>query len=93
MPEIQLTPKQREMVRHALGFDQTRGKKESFRNHYVTDAEGEDGKPWQDLVARGLAHRGPPSELTGGDDVFWCTRELALAVREPDEHLSRGFHE
>lgn len=93
MPEIELTPKQRDMVRHALGFDQTRGKKESYRNHYVTDAATEDGQAWRALVDRGLAKRGKPSELSWGGDVFWCTRELALAVREPDEHLSRGFRD
>lgn len=93
MPEIQLTPKQREIARHALGFTGSGAKKMSYRNHFVTGADTEDGKAWIDLVNRDLARRGKASEITGGDDVFWCTRELALFVREPDEHLSRGFHE
>ncbi len=77
------------MVRHAIGFDGR--SKVTTRNHYCT-GEGCDGfDEWMDLVKRGLAIFRPPSEISGGDHTFYATRELALFVREPKEHLSRDF--
>ena len=91
---IELTPLQRENVRHALGFDAGgRAKSTSYRNHFVANTGSDDAKSWDDLVSRGLAHHKGPSEISGGGEVYWCTRELALSVREKDEHLSRDFYE
>lgn len=88
-PLITLSTEQREMVRHAIGFDGR--SKVTTRNHYCT-GEGCDGyDEWQDLVKRGLATVRGPSELSGGDHTFYATRDLALFVREHNEHLSRDF--
>jgi hypothetical protein len=86
--KLELSSLQRSLARHALGFDGRN--KTSYRNHYVVGS-GPDYDAWLELVSRGLAKTAPGSDLSGGDPVFWCTRELALAVREPDEHLERGF--
>jgi hypothetical protein len=84
-----LTPKQRALARHALGFDGRH--KESYRNHFVTGPGSSDYDEWMDMVQKGFAIRREGTPLSGGDDVFWCTRETALFVREKDEHLSREF--
>lgn len=86
-----LSDNQRELVRHAIGFDGRH--KQSYRNHFVTGPGSVNYDDWMDMVTKGLAHRGPPSPLTGGDDLFWVTRDTALSVREKDEHLSRDFLE
>lgn len=95
MTELSLTKNQRDMARHALGFDGRN--KTSYRNHYVVGkgsfACEYDRHLWMDLVSRGLAHHRGPREISGGDDTFWCTRELALAVREKNEHLGADFRE
>lgn len=86
---IEISKIQREMARHAIGFDGR--SKVTTRNHYCT-GEGCDGYgEWMDLVARGLATFRKPSELSGGDHTFYVGRDLALLVREPKEHLSREF--
>jgi hypothetical protein len=87
---IVLTPKQREMVRHAVGFDGRH--KSTFRNHYVVGASP-DHDEWMKLVDAGLARRRPGTAISGGDDIFWATRDLALSVREQDENLSRDFRD
>lgn len=89
---MELSDLQREMARHSLGFDGR--SKLSYRNHYVTSSmNGKEFNAWNDLVQRGLARRAEPSQLSGGGHIFWCTRELALAVRKPDEHLDHDFRE
>ncbi len=89
--QIVITPEQRAMVRHAIGFDGRA--KSTYRNHYVIGPGCDGYEAWLDLWARGLAQRRGPSELSGGDDTFFVSRALALFVREPDEHLSRDFRE
>ena len=88
---MELTAKQRDVIRHALGFNGR--SKESYRNHFVTGPGSDDYDAWMDLVSKGLAHRSAGTEISGGDDVFWVTRETALSVREKNEHLSRDFRE
>ena len=89
MNVIILTPTQRDLIRHAIGFDGR--SKTTYRNHFVTGPGSEDYPHWMDLVEKGYALRYPLLQLSGGDEVFTVTRETALAVREPDEHLSREF--
>jgi len=88
---MELTDKQRHLVRHAIGFDGRHT--ETFRNHFVTGRGSDDYEPWMDMVAKGYAHLRLGSEISGGDDIFWVTKETALFVRENDEHLSRDFRE
>lgn len=79
-----LTPRERELARHALGLDGRR--KRSYRNYYVIDA-GDDHEAWLGLTERGLAKRHKGNPLTGGSDWFWLTRTGALAALEPGETL------
>ena len=88
---MSINAKQYNLVRHAIGLDGR--SKTTYRNHYVCPADSEDGREWMDLVKQGLAHHRKGSEISGGDDVFWATRETALACRKKDEHLDRDFRE
>jgi hypothetical protein len=83
--EISVTPKQRELIRHALGLPNDRN--ESYRNHFCAGLGHDDWKDWLDMVARGLAVR-RESGNWGGDSMFHVKLETALFVREPHEHLS-----
>ena len=88
---MELTPKQRSVVRHCIGFDGRH--KTTNRNHFVTGPGSDDYDAWVDMVAKGYAYRREGSEISGGDDIFWVKRETALFVREKNEHLSRDFKE
>ncbi|HEY8214617.1 MAG TPA: hypothetical protein VIG36_10875 [Methylocystis sp.] len=78
-----LTPRERELARHALGLDGRR--KRSYRNRYFACATGVKGIVWLGMVERGLA------EKHGYDRVglieFSITRSGALAALEPGESL------
>lgn len=80
-----MTPAQRDLARHALGLPNVSRK--SYRNRFVAPAESEDGKAWTDLVVQGLARRRDGTELSGGMDMFWLTREGAEAALLPREKL------
>jgi hypothetical protein len=80
-----LTPRERELARHALGLDR---RTFSYRNYYVVGS-GDDHTAWLGLVERGLAKRRPGDELTGGSDIFYLTRAGALAALETGETLDR----
>lgn len=86
---IHLNEKQIQMIRHAVGFDGR--SKVTYRNHYCIGRGCDGFGDWMDLVTRGLAYRRAGSEISGGDDVFWASREAVLAVRKQDEHLARDF--
>ena len=81
-----MTPKQRELARHALGFPNK--KNVSYRNHFCTGVGGDGYDDWQDLVSQGLAVK-QTSSLWGGDDMFYLTLDGALMARDPKEHLSQ----
>ena len=77
-----MSPKQREMARHALGLPNK--KRTSYRNRYVVDG-GSDHDEWCALVKAGLARMRKGNEITGGMDCFWLTEagaRLALNSRE-----------
>lgn len=86
---IELMKQQRELVRHAIGLNER--SKKTYRNHFVTGAGSKDYDAWMDMVTKGYAHHRPGSEMSGGDDVFWVTRETALSVCNKNEHLSEDF--
>jgi len=80
-----LTPKQRELARHALGLPNK--KRKSYRNHFVTGKSSSDYPHWQEMVAAGFAAVRGGNELTGGDDLFRLTKKGALAALNQREHL------
>lgn len=86
-----ITIQQRELIRHAIGLGHRH--KITNRNHFVTGPGTEDHAPWMDLVSKGLAHRRDGSEISGGDDVFWVTRETAQACCGKGESLAEDFRE
>lgn len=81
-----LTDTQRELARHALGL--TRGKKVTFRNHFVTGEGSKDHAAWMEMVNAGAAKRRTGSALSGGDDIFWLTKAGATAALNRGEKLS-----
>lgn len=64
---MNVSEKQLELMQHALGFPKC------YRNHYVTDSAGEDGRLWEDMVASGFAVVRKGSELTGGYSSYHVT--------------------
>lgn len=86
---MDITDKQRDLVRHALGLDERH--KRTYRNHFVTSPLCDEYKEWADLLNHGLARHNKGSQLSGGDEVFWATKELATFVLKPDEQLSENF--
>lgn len=89
--DLELTKRQRDFARHAVGFDGR--SKTTYRNHFVI-GKGQDGyDDWMDMVSKGYAYRRAGSEISGGDDVFWVTREVALFVRNKNERVARDFRE
>ncbi len=80
-----LTPRERELARHALGLDGRR--KCTYRNHYGLYPGGNDHSTWLGLVECGLAMRRASVSFHGGADHFWLTRAGALAALETGEML------
>jgi hypothetical protein len=82
MPEI--TKKQRELARHALGLPNKQNA--TYRNHFCIDKGGDGYEDWEDMVIKGLAVK-----ATGGaawvGDFFYLTLDGARAVLSPDEHI------
>jgi hypothetical protein len=78
-----LTPRERELARHALGLDGRRAR--SYRNRNSCTATTPNGFCWLGMVARGLAIVVPmPKSAT---DFFYLTRAGAEAALEPGEEL------
>lgn len=73
-----MTPAQRQLARHALGL--TNGRRQSYRNHFVTGEGSTDYPHWVAMVEAGDARRRAGNELSGGDDVFWLTPNGAIAA-------------
>lgn len=84
-----------ELMQHALGISERN--RQPYRNYFLTDCGGADGKRWQQIVARGLATARPAPKFTCGDTIYEVTdagSEMALAaLTEPkkrtryDEYL------
>ena len=81
-----MTPSQRELARHALGFPNKRNT--SYRNRFCSGPDHPAYQNWMNMVAEGYAVKqdGP---LWGGDSMFYLTLKGALLARDPKEHLSR----
>lgn len=80
-----MTPAQIDLARHALGLPNNR--RRSYRNRFVTGEGCADHVEWTAMVAGGFAQRRAGSELTGGNDFFWLTRNGAEAALKPGERL------
>lgn len=70
-----MTPKQIDIVRHALGIG--RG---NHRNHFVTGPGSDDFDDCRALVAMGYMHEYAGNPLTGGDPCFKVTQEGRAAI-------------
>lgn len=83
-----MTPRQRELARHALGLPNDRRK--SYRNRFVAGELHRDYSEWQAMVERGDAERHDGKLLSfGGSHLFCLTEQGARAALEPGEHLDR----
>ena len=65
-----MTPKQREIMKHALGVG--RGSP-GWRNHFVTGPGSDDYADCEALVAAGLMTKRSGGPLSGGDPVYRVT--------------------
>lgn len=83
-----MTPQQRDLARHALGLPNQR--RQSNRNHFVTGEGSDDYHAWKQMVENGHAKRRAGSPLTGGDDLFWLTRQGAEQALDRGERLDPG---
>jgi len=81
-----MTPKQRELARHALGLSAR--EKRAYRNSYVVDPACEDHDEWTAMVEHGAARVTTiRRNIYGGMDVFWLTHEGATLALGPRETL------
>lgn len=79
-----MTPRQKELARHALGLKD--GRKKSYRNRFFAGQGHPDYDDWIGLVRAGHAikHSRRP---VNGDFLFTLTTAGAQAVLEPAETL------
>jgi hypothetical protein len=77
-----MTPRQRELARHALGL--TDGRKKSYRNRYMVALHSLHEMIWDDLVHAGMAERGRDGVSSVG---FYLTEVGARAALDPGEML------
>lgn len=69
-----MTPKQLQILQHALGADQYGRRPYDSRNHFVTDTASTDGHDCESLVGLGLmVNNGSHRELTGGMTLYRVT--------------------
>lgn len=86
MGEIAMAKTQRDLARHALGLSHKR--KVSYRNYFVTGKGSCNYDHWVAMVAMGAASQRKGNDLSGGDDVFWLTRDGAEYALNDGEKLS-----
>jgi hypothetical protein len=77
-----LTPREKELARHALGLPNSR--RRSYRNRYFAPSSSESHDIWIGMVSRGL---GAFFYSSGSNDYFRLTRSGALAALDPGEEL------
>jgi hypothetical protein len=81
-----MTPSQRKLARHALGFPNR--KNLSYRNRFCTGPDSDNYADWQRMVDEGYAVK-QDSPLWGGNSMFYLTLKGALLARDSKEHLSQ----
>lgn len=83
-----LTPRQRELARHALGLPNKM--KMSYRNRFVAGVGHQDYDEWLKMVAQENAAVRPGNTLPyGGDDLFWLTPQGARFALKKYERLDQ----
>lgn len=88
---MNITDRQLEMMRHALGFDH-QGNGRRYRNHYC-GPQGEDEKAWMELVNAGWATHRNMGEISGEMDTFWLTQpgiDYVLSRKPQPKKLTRS---
>ena len=80
-----MTPRQKELARHALGLDGRR--KQSYRNRFWAGPGHDDFKEWLQMVEDGLAYVSKPDPGHRPDYAFWLTRPGAEAALNKGERL------
>lgn len=80
-----MSPKQRDLARHALGLPNPR--RCSYRNHFVAGPGHADYQDWMVMTIRGDAKRRVGDPITGGDDLFTLTQAGAERALDPGETL------
>ncbi len=81
-----MTPRQRELARHALGLDGVR--KAAYRNHFVAGPGHDDYDDWVAMVTVGLAVKKTSLPGYGGDDLFWLKAEAGYLACDPGETVT-----
>jgi len=84
-----VTDKQREILRHALGFG--RRTRPGWRNHFVTGPGSDDYADCEALVAAGLMTKRSGGPLSGGDPVYRVTdagQDLMVGRKTPNAEFS-----
>lgn len=80
-----MTPRQKELARHALGLDGRR--KQSYRNRFWAGPGHDDFGEWQQMVKDGLAYVSKPDPGYRPDHAFWLTHSGAEAALNKGERL------
>lgn len=76
-----MTDRQKELARRALGLNNPKCKKTSYRNRFIASAGHADFKDWSCLVAAGQA--------SFDDGCFYLTREGATLALSAGEKLDK----
>lgn len=81
-----MTPRQRELARHALGLPNKM--RMSYRNRFVAGEGHDDYADWLQMVTDGNATMRDGKTLPyGGDSIFWLTETGAKQALNPREKL------
>ena len=76
-----LTDRQRDLARHALGLPNSR--RMSYRNHFAASPGHPDYADWKAMVYMGFA----TNRIYKPDDIFWLTLTGAALALNKGEHL------
>lgn len=79
MSAHELSDRERDNMRHAVGADARRGT-DGYRNHYVASPGSQDDLSWQRLVSIGYATSHGANSLTGGSNCYTVTRDGCAAI-------------
>ena len=86
-----MTPKQRDIMKHALGFG--RGSSPGWRNHFCTGPGSDDYADCETLVAAGLMTKRSGGPLSGGDPAYRVTdagQDALVGRKTPNDKAKRG---
>ena len=82
-----MTPRQKELARHALGLDNPDARKRSYRNRYICGFKSPGFTAWMRMVRDGNAVREPFGSYTYDRFMFSLTAAGAQAALEKGESL------